>query len=541
MSSNLRVQTELEGPWPLGQYRYESDVQFTTRQIIDDTSVFEPGGLIQLHNLLVSERGTLYSRPGIWKAYQGTNLDLASSTGIKILGRDSGFLANDLIVNIKSATANRVGFIKASDDTIVGYNDFGATAAFGAAIGYGGITYLFPSSTATPPTLGAGQKYNGAAWSAQNLPGSQVALVWRDRVFAWDGNYLWWSKATDPTTWAAPDGGFVRTDGSGGVVDLFLFQDVLYVIGTRKIWTLTFTTDPSVDGYLRLLIDKVAVTGAALVSGRIYLLCGDGLYQLSNGYLVPTLKNKIEIPPGFGVSFLYLMSVGEYLIIGALIELVAIGSTAFPGGTLAYIFNTRTGYISRITHHLQDFMAVSHGLSIDGTTLIIAGQDWTNYPTINYKFFKMRFTNELPLTMDTDMSGNVYCPNYKVTTRRLLLGNPFEYKLLRWVGLYLRANPAPADAPYTLTASKYNLDNDFVDESIASNSPNNPLTITGFDKTAITSQRLHSLVLTLDKPKTQIGGYTINQYGRVAVGTNPYTQIGPFYIQYSSEAGQVAQ
>jgi hypothetical protein len=122
---------------------------------------------------------------------------------------------------------------------------------------------------------------------------STPPVVWKDRFWSTNIDFLFWSKATDPTVWLVPDGGFIRLPGEH-ITDLAVLNETMYVL-TRSgdIYALTYTNDPSTDGYFRKIIDRSAIRSGstdseagignfAVCDNRLYVCSASGVYQIVN-------------------------------------------------------------------------------------------------------------------------------------------------------------------------------------------------------------------------------------------------------------------
>ena len=92
-----------------------------------------------------------------------------------------------------------------------------------------------------------------------NMPKGSQCFVFKDRLWVVDGDAetIYYSKATDPTVWASPDGGSFKVNPGrrDKILQVIVTQEALYIFKNRGIYVFTFYSDPGADGQLRLLSD----------------------------------------------------------------------------------------------------------------------------------------------------------------------------------------------------------------------------------------------------------------------------------------------
>lgn len=126
--------------------------------------------------------------------------------------------------------------------------------------------------------------------TAQGQRGNQ-AFILKERAFIVDylNSRIYWSKATDPETWNAPDGGNVQINPGDNdvIIGCVVADNVIYVFKYRSIYKFGFTSDPAVDGSVVLLNDNLG--GAPVEYNNIVYFAGtDGnMYRLSGNQNIP--------------------------------------------------------------------------------------------------------------------------------------------------------------------------------------------------------------------------------------------------------------
>lgn len=100
----------------------------------------------------------------------------------------------------------------------------------------------------------------------------------KERLFIIFRTGIYYSKATDPTVWAVPDGGFIQEQY---VNTAFPLSDSIYILTTTNIKMLTYASDIEADGYLRT-VSETGATAGCVHNSEIYVLNDDGVHRLFN-------------------------------------------------------------------------------------------------------------------------------------------------------------------------------------------------------------------------------------------------------------------
>lgn len=82
--------------------------------------------------------------------------------------------------------------------------------------------------------------------------------------------------------------GLSREDSGEGIRDICVHDDSLYICTYRRVYRLSWTSNPGVagDGELTLISDTIGGSAMETYNGNLYLLNGDGLYRLVSNYFV---------------------------------------------------------------------------------------------------------------------------------------------------------------------------------------------------------------------------------------------------------------
>lgn len=279
------------GPWPSGM-----NLQLNEDLIGDDH-------LRDVLNFDVDNDGTLLPRRGLrFYAFPG-----GAGTTAKLLGS----------VNIDSGTTTNVYAVQQMGTGIYYTNTVNSvwstaaytmSAAMNVVVPYNGVLYYVPASG----TGGySATNFTGSTTSRPNIPSGTIAFMLKERMFVVDPttNTVWYSKSTDPTTWAAPDGGFFKvTPGDGDVITSAIVQNNSIVIFKRNsTYVFTFTTDPAYDGVLRPVSTDIGAYSATVFNNEVYTVNNRSVFKFVNLYFSDIGQAiNIQYPTGGAPGATYL-------------------------------------------------------------------------------------------------------------------------------------------------------------------------------------------------------------------------------------------
>lgn len=165
-----------------------------------------------------------------------------------------------------------------------------------------------------------------ASYTNSQTSGLREVLLWKDRAWARFYDTICFSKATDPTVWTTPDGGFFQLSSKGPIKAMRIWNDALYIMdGVHNIWVYTFTTDPNADGVLTQLIPAADIPSASTVSsptgpsaymcvskGDLYVAGGSNIYQVVNNRVYP-IADQLHLSLS-GRDELFIFNLGDKLM-----------------------------------------------------------------------------------------------------------------------------------------------------------------------------------------------------------------------------------
>lgn len=164
------------------------------------------------------------------------------------------------------------------------YLNVNAAACFRVPLGFTSGAVTFVSTIPAADTFEGDNNAGSASPSA--VRATDKAFLFKDRMWVIGfNNRVYFSKATDPTVWAAPDGGFFDINpGDGDAITCSVVSnDVIYFFKRRSVWVFSFNADPATDGVLQKVSDTYGAIKAVTYKNRIFLVSTDAVYEFTNG------------------------------------------------------------------------------------------------------------------------------------------------------------------------------------------------------------------------------------------------------------------
>lgn len=190
---------------------------------------------------------------------------------------------------------------------------------------YNGKIYFVPD-TGAGIAAGVGfyktdTTYGGASddpVDVASMPAGKFSWVMNDRAFIFNprNGRLYWSKATDATTWltsgsgtpGVDEGGYVDIDPNDNpFLDCVVVHDTVYFIRMDKIYTFRFSSDPSTDGQVSQIANGEGAVAGCAYNNNLVLVTPRGLFYFQNGYYT-LITDKVKFTDAQGE----LMAMSEY-------------------------------------------------------------------------------------------------------------------------------------------------------------------------------------------------------------------------------------
>lgn len=331
---------------------------------------------------------------------------------------------------------------------------FSRTGLFATAFNMDGKLYFVPDnrSQATPVGFSLNDLSNQNPVSIATMPAGQFSFVLNDRAFIFNPliGRLYWSKATDPTVWIAPDGGWVDVDPSDEpFTDCVVVRTTAYLIRGNGIYAFSFSSDPGIDGAVVGLANSEGAVMGAAYQNELYLATPRGLFKFLNGYM-SLVSDLITLGLAPGVPA-YSDNNGMTVIEHTL------WIRSWDGTKVTHVaFNLRTGSATRYDHtNLSEIYGRSVSdtestyLSTGSKIAVINNKRTSTTVTANGKSFAYSFL--------TKRSSTVYSPrNRRPFSARLLWK-----RLVSWLVDYNAGTQFADGNGLTKFFVKVNASNDF--------------------------------------------------------------------------------
>jgi hypothetical protein len=431
------------GPWTGGVNTRDQDAA---------SMDVKPNQLRFVKNLNILDSGILESRLGCRKVlstapiYGGTGISLVAS----LIEGGSQYA---VLAKLAAGPTSSFFFTRDPDNVATGWTAIAIaqTGTFTDAVQYNGVMYFVQSVGGA----GTGQSRTALAsggWTAQpNIPKGDQAFLVRDRMFVidWVASKVYWSKATDPTTWTPPDGGFVLVSPGDGenITKVVFINNSIYIFKRNKTFLFSFNADPAIDGQLTPLSTVRGAHDALVYNNEIYLVNDQSLFKLVNNYFTD-----------LGVLADFYAVVGPDQLFDPLCRLfieagdkLVIGPTNIVNPTnlwTHYAMNLKTGAWSYRTYddaNIQPQAPVNKKYLTWRNSQTVAGASVGNIylsatNVVSYtKFKSWNITNISNNTLDVNTAEHTISPEYSFVTHEIIPENSYgEWKRCFFImGRYL--------------------------------------------------------------------------------------------------------
>lgn len=376
-----------------------------------------------------------------------------------------------------------------------------------------------------------------AVGSGANTKFGYYAFIMQDRAFVVDmnGSRVNYSKATDPTEWNAPDGGFfdVNPNDAQRVNAVIALENVVYIFKEESTYAFTFNTDPTVDGVVRTVSRSYGALDAVNRGSEIYVANRYGIFTFVDGNFIDiaeNISNIIDAPayPGKDVS---LTVVEDRLIVGYYYDSGSFTCLCMNLKTNAWTkyepSDTAIGPTSKRSYPVTTSSGKSWMVWGDYASSVEAA----NIATGTGYLSMMRIGTDLATPddrcRDEDKTGNIFVPHYLAVTVPMALDDP-----TRWKKLYrARYDIQHADNDNADAFAKFEIREgspDVVDDSETFSTYKDYYT-NFFDSTTNEPRRFKVIQFGIEKPEDQTGaGIDEPSQLRIRGLSMDYAVKGPF-------------
>lgn len=453
-----------QGPWAAG---------LALDALVKSPYSAPPGSLRYVNNLDVTDQGTLQARPGLRRC--GSTAMYAATTSFSLLGSiDNDAIAPSETVAVVAAyqpTSANLYYTFAPHSTASWSLVPGGAIAgpFSSIVKYNGILYIIPTNS----VVGAGQSRTGLSagvyTSVPTIPGGKFSAVVRERVFVFNTstNRMYWSKATDPTIWAAPDGGFTDINPGDGqtITSIAVVNSQIYIFKEKKTYLFTFNSDPATDGQVTLISGADGAFAATVFNNAIYAVHRKGVYRLQNGVPTP-LSTAQNFEQNLSLALNNTCSInveGNYLVVGPVYTPSGVTQTyshaAMNLNTGAWSLRSYQTATGAFPTTATEFLA-PNGYAInwrdDSTSLTLAAQagagniylSGTAGSALSYARTAFPTTGD---ALDYDINSRQVSPQYDLITQPYTAGQYDAWKRMHHVYAHLASSLPVGDNAITLS------------------------------------------------------------------------------------------
>ncbi|HET7713276.1 MAG TPA: hypothetical protein VFK94_02305 [Patescibacteria group bacterium] len=122
--------------------------------------------------------------------------------------------------------------------------------------------------------------------------GIRNPVMYRERVFGFSGSKVFYSKPTDPTLWASPDGGFFVLGTGQPIRQILVYKDQLWCVDVGgSLWKVYFSNDPAEDGVVRRVSDDVNILSLCVSDNRLWAATNRNVFEVVNEQLLEVGNN----------------------------------------------------------------------------------------------------------------------------------------------------------------------------------------------------------------------------------------------------------
>lgn len=150
----------------------------------------------------------------------------------------------------------------------------------------------------------AGKTVNGVTFAMLAAPisvtTSSVAgfvfdncFVFKERLWVCTNQGLFFSKATDFSVWAVPDGGFFKLRDQN-INFAFSNKDNIFILCDSSVHTLSYSSNPNTDSYLREVSSIVGGDHGTSHNDQAFIVNVDGIYSLTTNS-IDLVRSDFEV------------------------------------------------------------------------------------------------------------------------------------------------------------------------------------------------------------------------------------------------------
>lgn len=137
-------------------------------------------------------------------------------------------------------------------------------------------------------------------------------FIHKERLFVGTSTAVYFSKATDPSVFAVPNGGFISMSDAE-INYCFALNDTVYILSDNAVHVFSYSVDPNGDGYLRAISNSIGGEWGCSHQSTPFLINKSGIYSITN--LGVEKVHDTEFDVGDNVFESKILSFEDYLIV----------------------------------------------------------------------------------------------------------------------------------------------------------------------------------------------------------------------------------
>lgn len=370
-----------------------------------DYGNYKPGEYRQLSNVELGADGVLRTRRSIVQPVQGAD---SYSNALRFVGSVDNFswaATSTALIPVgeyaysgalPDSPSNLPDQADSNYHHVVGFFKYNNTYYWLTA-NYDGVNvkfYIYSNSSisATFATMAATRTLIGTV-KAQgpdpeaNQDSFKSYFIFKDRLFLVTHETVYFSKATDPMTWAVPWGGFFKIPDQE-INACVAVNDSVFLATNQGIHVFSYSIDPNKDGYMKPIADDVGAWAMTVNEGVVYASNKYSLYTISHLGITRAIDFADVVPHRDGIrnrliSFENYVLVIEYRTKNVAGEAYPLNvsrrvSTEEPNTLIS--FNTKTGSAHRID--FEDYVSLSEGLRGRIVDALVSKPNYDDDPTL---------------------------------------------------------------------------------------------------------------------------------------------------------------
>ena len=137
-------------------------------------------------------------------------------------------------------------------------------------------------------------------------------FIYKERLWIATSVVLYFSMATNPLVFAAPDGGFFKHPGNR-INYALAIKDQIYTLCEDSVYALSYNTDPNLDSTERPLSDSIGGEMGCIHLDTVYFINNLGIYVINGNNVDKVMDSRFDVGKDFYNNHIY--SFEDYLVV----------------------------------------------------------------------------------------------------------------------------------------------------------------------------------------------------------------------------------